>query len=105
MRNKERNSCKCGCGLPVGEGREYVDRNHKQRAYRARGRNQKRALSKYISVEINSLLGEEKANKVFHHLNQVAGDKYNYEIDKALVVLVTELRIAKEEAKNAQTAK
>jgi len=95
-----REACKCGCGMPVGEGRDYVDANHKQRAYRARCRNQKRALSKFISGEISSLLGDEKANEIFRYLNVVAGDKYNYAVDKAMAIMVTELRKALKDNNN-----
>lgn len=87
--------CKCGCGMPVGQGRDYVNTNHKQRAYRARCRNQRRALSKYISGELFALLGEDTATQVCNYLNEVSGDKYNYAIDKAMAIMVTEIRKAK----------
>lgn len=90
-----REPCKCGCGMPVGEGREYINDAHKQRAYRARKRIQKRALSKYISGELFTLLGDEKAHDVCGYLNQIAGDKYNYAVDKALAIIIVELRKAK----------
>ena len=95
-----REACKCGCGLPVGEGREYVNANHKQRAYRARQRNQKRALSKYIAAEIFELLGDEKAHEVCRNLDVVCRDKYNYAVDKAMAIIIVELRKAKGISKN-----
>jgi len=82
-------SCECGCGLPVGEGKHYLNQAHKQKAYRARKRNQRRALSRHLSQELVLMLGDEKARQVFSYLNRIPTDKYNHELDKALVVILT----------------
>lgn len=96
-----REPCKCGCGLPVGEGRYYVNANHKQRAYRARKRNQRRALSRYVAGELFELLGDEKATTVCKLLDTVCSDKYNYAVDKAMSIMIVELRQLKGQAQNA----
>lgn len=90
-----RNACGCGCGLPVGEGHVYVDQNHKQRAYRARIRNQRRALSRYVAGELFELIGDEKATQVVKLLDTVCYDKYNFAVDKAIAILIVEIRTLK----------
>lgn len=96
-----RDSCKCGCGLPVGEGKLYVDKNHKQRAYRARIRNQKRALSRYVASELFDLFGDDIATAIVRQLNIVCSDKYNYAVDKAMAIIITEIRKSKAAKQNA----
>lgn len=92
------NSCKCGCGLPVGKAGTYYNAAHKQAAYRARKRNSARALSRAVSAEISALMGDKKAHDVFEYLNRIPTAKYNHELDKALLVMITWFKseIAKE---------
>lgn len=86
-------TCKCGCGLPVGKRSDYFNAVHKQRAYRSRVRNQKRALSRYVVAELLFLVGEKKTDEITTYLSRVSGDKNQYEIGKALAVLVTAIKV------------
>jgi hypothetical protein len=95
------NTCKCGCGTPVGKSGTYVNQAHKQRAYRARKRNQRRALSKYVAGELFELLGDKTATDICRQLDHVAGDKYNYAVDKAMAIIIVELRKLKGEIAHA----
>lgn len=83
------NTCKCGCGTPVGKVGTYLNSAHKQRAYRQRKRNQYRALSRAVSAKLYEVLGSKKADEVCSYLNRIPTDKYNRELDKALLLLMT----------------
>jgi hypothetical protein len=83
------NTCQCGCGLPIGQGRKYLSDAHKQKAYRQRKRSSYRALSRYVGEQMVMMMGEEKANEAFAYLDQIPTDKYNRVLSKALAVVMT----------------
>jgi len=86
------NTCECGCGLTVGEGSRYYNSAHRQRAYRARKRNQKRALSRYVQQELIGMLGEKEASKCIGYLNGVFGDKQAHEVNKAMMIIIAKFK-------------
>lgn len=92
--------CACGCGR-VGEFAQYATAACRQRAYRQRKKEYNTVKAQSVSGWIIDMFGEDDAQNVFSHLNELKGEENIKRATAALeqLVYLMEAKIRREKSK------
>jgi len=85
------NTCQCGCGLPAGEGKRYLNNAHKQRAFRIRKKQSSRAMARFAADLIWKMFPEDKAAQISELLSTVKTPKAIDSVGAAIYLMLTEV--------------
>ena len=85
------NTCECGCGLPAGEGRKYVNAAHKQKAFRQRKKQASRNMARFAADLIWKMFEEQKAQQISELLEEVKTPKAIASVGAAIYLMLTEI--------------
>ena len=85
------NTCQCGCGMPAGEGKRYLNDAHKQKAYRTRKRQSARSMARFAGDLIWKTFDEDKAAQIAELLSAVKTPKAIDSVGAAVYLMLTEL--------------
>lgn len=85
------NACECGCGLPAGEGRKYLNNSHKQKAFRQRKRQKARAMARFSADLIFKMFDPDIAMQVRELLGVLKTPQQVDSVGAAIYLMLTEL--------------
>ena len=84
------NTCSCGCGRPVGEGKLYARDACKQKAYRARTKKKARSMAEMAADLIWHQFDHATASQISELLSDVKTPKAINSVGAAIYLMLTE---------------
>ena len=83
-------TCRCGCGVPVGEGKTYASNACKQKVYRARNKTKARSMAQMAADLIWHQFDENTASQISALLEDVKTPKAINSVGAAIYLMLTE---------------